>query len=182
MVSLFYGDMKHTVCRNGKGNPLFCCLHTVKDLNANRLRRFKGVLILHMAGYDLGFDLVSFFSEKYRPLPDMLFQIHIRHRDMEVHRWHLPKQIPSDSEPCIRLPDQPAPFPESLPEDHFPDVPDTDQNMIRRSFDHLLPSVRIIDCRTFTICAMFAILTRSLCLLKRFRLIPATSASRMVFC
>ena len=34
MVSLFYGDMKHTACRNGKGNPLFCCLHTVKDLNA----------------------------------------------------------------------------------------------------------------------------------------------------
>ena len=57
MVSLFYGDMKHTACRNGKGNSLFGCLYTVKGLNANRLRRFKGVLILHMAGYDLGFDL-----------------------------------------------------------------------------------------------------------------------------
>lgn len=53
--------MKHTACRNGKGNSLFGCLYTVKVLNANRLRRFKGVLILHMAGYDLGFDLAGFF-------------------------------------------------------------------------------------------------------------------------
>ena len=76
MVSLFYGDMKHTARRNGKGNSLFCCLHTVKALNANRLRRFKGVFILHMAGYDLGFDLAGFFSKKYRLYRICFLQIH----------------------------------------------------------------------------------------------------------
>ena len=72
MVSLFYSDMKHTACRNGKGNSLFGCLHTVKALNANRLRLFKGIFILHMAGYDLGFDLVGFFFQELPLLPDML--------------------------------------------------------------------------------------------------------------
>ena len=44
------------------------------------------------------------------------------------------------------------------------------------------PSVKMTACNTFTVCARFAIFTRSECLLKIFRLIPAINASRMIFC
>ena len=46
----------------------------------------------------------------------------------------------------------------------------------------LLPSVRIMACSTLTIWAMLAMQTVSQWLLKIFRLMAATSASRMVFC
>src|SRR5688500_14235326 len=45
-----------------------------------------------------------------------------------------------------------------------------------------LPLVRINDYKTMMVCARFAILTRSLWLLNIFRLVPATNASRKLFC
>ena len=44
------------------------------------------------------------------------------------------------------------------------------------------PSVRITACRTLTICAIFAMTTRSQWLLKISSVSAATIASRMVFC